>query len=239
MNQQLTIVVPVKHDDDSLAALLALIEPWQLPIVVVDGASEQATAAIVRAAGSGSESDSDSVSDIDVTYIASVASRGHQIETGIQRAPTPWVWVVHADSKPSPACYEYLRDLSQQDTPRWGRFDVELAGLSWIAFFMNRRSRWRKICTGDQAMFFHTQLLADIGGYPAQPLMEDIEISKRLKKSFPGQFIAPSLSVETSPRRWHSRGVLRTVFSMWSFRLRYFFGAPAASLAKQYYGHNP
>ena len=239
MNQQLTIVVPVKHDDEALATLLALIEPWHLPIVVVDGASEESTAAIVRDAGSGSGSESESGLDIDATYMPSIASRGHQIAAGIQCASTPWVWVLHADSKPSPVCQEYLRELSRQDIPRWGRFDVELDGLSWIAFFMNWRSRWRKICTGDQAMFFHAQLLSDIGGYPAQPLMEDIEISKRLKKKFPDQFIASSLSVETSSRRWRSRGVLRTVLSMWSFRLRYFFGIPAVALAKQYYGHGP
>ena len=227
MNQQLTVVVPVKHDDAALANLLALIAPWGLPVVVVDGASEDSTAAIAGEAGSAME----------MTYIPCRASRGHQIAVGIGSVRTPWVWVLHADSKPSHACQECLRELSQQDLPRWGRFDVELPGLALIAFFMNWRSRWRKICTGDQAMFFHTQLVADIGGYPDQPLMEDIEVSKRLRQSFADRFYASSSCVESSPRRWHTRGVLRTVLSMWSFRLRYFFGADAGSLAGQYYGH--
>ena len=77
-------------------------------------------------------------------------------------------------------------------------FGIILIVFPSIAQFMNWRSRWRKICTGDQAMFFHTGLLNDIGGYPEQPLMEDIEVSKRLKKRFSDQFIACSLSVEAT-----------------------------------------
>jgi len=221
VQQNLTAVVPVLHDDDALAELLALLHAWQLPVVVVDGAGEATTAALV---GEGAD------------YLSAQPSRGGQIALALKNVVTPWVWVLHADTRPSEEALAFVKGLSETDRPGWGRFDVVLPGLSVVGFFMNWRSRWSKICTGDQAMFFHRQLLKDSGGFPEQPLMEDIEVCKRLKRSGRGIFHAPSISVEASPRRWRNRGVLRTIFSMWSFRLRYFFGARPEKLAAAYYG---
>lgn len=220
MQQKLTVVVPVVNDDDALAGLLPLLHAWRLPIVVVDGADAASTVAVVGE---------------DALYLAAQPSRGGQIALALKNIVTPWVWVLHADTRPSEEALTFVQSLSEQEIQGWGRFDVVLPGLRGISFFMNWRSRWSKICTGDQAMFFHTQLLVEAGGFPRQPLMEDIEISKRLKRCAGSAFHAPHIFVEASPRRWRSRGVLRTVFSMWSFRLRYFFGAKPETLVRQYY----
>ena len=221
MQQNLTAIVPVLHDDDALAELLRLLHAWRLPVVVVDGASADTTEALVGE---------------DVDYLRTQPSRGGQIALAMKSVVTPWVWVLHADTRPSDQALAFVKGLSESDKPGWGRFDVVLPGLGVVGFFMNWRSRWSKICTGDQAMFFHRQLLQASGGFPEQPLMEDIEVSKRLKRSGRGTFHAPSIAVEASPRRWRSRGVLRTILSMWSFRLRYFFGAQPVKLAAAYYG---
>ena len=104
--------------------------------------------------------------------------------------------------------------------------------LRVIAALMNRRSRWTGIATGDQALFMTRVAFDAVGGFPAQPLMEDIEMSKRLLKlSRPACLRA---RVVTSGRRWETRGVWRTVLLMWRLRLAYWRGAAPERLAALY-----
>lgn len=217
---RLTVIVPVRNDEQVLSELLDLLGRCELPALVVDAGDGSRTAACVGPPHA---------------YIAAPASRGGQIAAGMQHAGSVWLWVVHADTRPSPRAIEWLKCLVATDTPAWGRFDVDLPGLKVVAGFMNWRSRLTKICTGDQAMFFHRDVLADIGGFPEQPLMEDIEVSKRLKQTAGSSFRAPRLQVLSSPRRWLRDGVVRTVLSMWLYRLRYYFGASPQQLARSYY----
>ena len=82
-------------------------------------------------------------------------------------------------------------------------------------------------------MFVHRSLLEAIGGIPEQPLMEDIELSKRLRR-----ICKPMRRRETiapSARRWQRDGVFSTIVGMWWFRLRYCFGANPEALARDYY----
>ena len=74
----------------------------------------------------------------------------------------------------------------------------------------------------------------EIGGYPPIALMEDIALSKRLKKI--GQPLCLREQVITSGRRWEKHGVLRTILLMWRLRLAYYFGADPNELA-QHYGY--
>ena len=95
--------------------------------------------------------------------------------------------MLHDDSRLCAATVEQLLQVVQRGIPRWGRCDVRFQEDTWplrmVAAFMNLRSRLSKIYTGDQGMFFHRQQLGVIGGFPVQPLMEDIEASKRLKSA--------------------------------------------------------
>lgn len=104
--------------------------------------------------------------------------------------------------------------------------------LRLVAVLMNRRSLLTGICTGDQGMFVHRALLDAVGGMPRQPLMEDIELSRRLRRlARPRRLRGPLLA---SARRWLAEGPLRTVLSMWGFRLRYLLGASPERLARAY-----
>lgn len=82
-------------------------------------------------------------------------------------------------------------------------------------------------------MFFHRSLLRDIGGFPNQRLMEDIEVSRRLKGL--GGFLAPKIRISTSGERWLRDGLASTVLRMWRWRLRYFLGTSADELYAEYY----
>ena len=98
---------------------------------------------------------------------------------------------------------------------------------------MNGRSRLTGICTGDQGIFLHRRLLRRIGGVPEQPLMEDVELCRRLSKLCRPDCL--TFSVQTSSRRWQQAGWLNTVLMMWHYRLRYWLGTPADILAREYY----
>lgn len=113
---------------------------------------------------------------------------------------------------------------------------MRLAGhhplLPVIAFAMNRRSRWTGIATGDQGLFMTRAAFDAAGGFPVQPLMEDIEMSRRLKRvSRPACLHA---RVTTSGRRWERGGAWRTILLMWRLRWRYWRGASPDDLARAY-----
>jgi hypothetical protein len=88
------------------------------------------------------------------------------------------------------------------------------------------------IATGDQAMFMTRAVYDAAGGFPAIALMEDVALSARLKRI--GRPLCVTARVTTSGRRWRQRGLLQTILLMWGLRLRYFFGADPARLARAY-----
>lgn len=101
-----------------------------------------------------------------------------------------------------------------------------------VALLMNWRSRLTGIATGDQAMFMTRAAFEAAGGFPAIPLMEDVALSRRLKRISRPLCLRPP--VITSARRWRKHGVLRTILLMWRLRLAYFLGAAPERLARRY-----
>ena len=95
---------------------------------------------------------------------------------------------------------------------------------------MNARSRWSGIATGDQAIFVTRAAFVRVGGFPDQPLMEHVELSRQLRAV--GRPACLQDRVTTSGRRWETRGVWRTNFLMWRLRWRDWCGAPAQALAQ-------
>lgn len=142
---------------------------------------------------------------------------------------------LHADTQlPADADAEVRQAIASGAL--WGRFDVRICGQAWmlrvVAALMNARSRWSGIATGDQALFVRREVFERLGGFPDQPLMEDIEMTKRLR-----QLARPAClraQVTTSGRRWDSRGVWRTIFLMWRLRWRYWRGEAPEQLAQAY-----
>jgi hypothetical protein len=108
--------------------------------------------------------------------------------------------------------------------------------LPFIAFLMNLRSRATGIATGDQAMFVRREVFIRGGGFPAVALMEDVALSRSLKRFSPPLCLADR--AVTSGRRWDSRGALRTVLLMAWLRLQFFFGAEPSRLARLYDGES-
>lgn len=226
----LSVVIPLTEITDGVVNLVQLCSSAGCQVVMV--LTEQA----YRSKQQQTLGQKAEQSGADVRVAA--ASRGGQVAEGIDAAGADWIWVLHGDSEQVAEALAFLVNLSATAAPGWGRFDVTLTGhapgLKLVAWAMNLRSRWTRICTGDQGMFFHRSLLRDAGGFPKQPLMEDIEISRRLRNQ--GVFYAPGITILTSGERWQRDGILLTVLRMWRWRLRYFFGVSADRLYAEYYG---
>jgi rSAM/selenodomain-associated transferase 2 len=225
----LSIVVPVLNEAQALPQVLSALAAQGLDgveVVVADGGSTDGTPALAEQGGA--------------RLVAAPRGRARQMNAGAAVAQGRHLLFLHADTLLPPGALATVRQVLQaaeaQGQPAWGRFDVCIAGrhpmLRVIAWFMNRRSRLTGIATGDQALFMTRATWARVGGFPDQPLMEDIELSARLKRLAPPHCLA--LRVTTSGRRWEQRGLWRTMALMWRLRLAYWLGASPERLARQY-----
>lgn len=228
---KLSLVMPVLDEAQNLPARLAALGALReqgVEVIVVDGGSTDGSWAIARAALGQS---------VD-RLLAAPRGRAAQMNAGAAAASGDVLWFVHADTvlpmQAVPCIRQAIRDHA------WGRFDVCIDGqhpmLPLIAALMNLRSRLSGIATGDQAIFVRRALFERLGGYPVQPLMEDIALSARLRCIGPPACLR--VRVLTSGRRWQTRGVLRTVLLMWRLRLSYWRGTDPAALARRY-GYRP
>ena len=97
------------------------------------------------------------------------------------------------------------------------------------------RSRWSGIATGDQAVFVRRSTFEAIQGFPDKALMEDIALSRTLKRLGPPACLRDK--VTTSARRWERNGIASTVVLMWTIRLAYWLGTNPSKLAALYGNH--
>jgi rSAM/selenodomain-associated transferase 2 len=170
--------------------------------------------------------------------LLSPPGRAIQMNRGAASACGELLWFLHADSQIEPGIEQAMLKISTAG-PLWGRFDIRLSGrhplLRVVERMMNWRSRITQIATGDQGLFIQRRLFEQVGGFPQQPLMEDIEISRRLKRIAAPYCLRERLT--TSSRRWESGGVVATILLMWGLRLAYWLGVSPQRLLRYYRHH--
>jgi rSAM/selenodomain-associated transferase 2 len=221
----LSIIIPVLDEAATIGDALAALEPFRArgaEVIVVDGGSRDATVAAARPLAD--------------RVLAAPRGRGSQMNAGAAPARGDVLIFLHADTRLPPVADRLVVAALESSRRAWGRFDVTITGrspvLRVVAAMMNLRSRATGIATGDQAMFMTRAAFAQVGGFPDLPLMEDIVMSRRLKRvSAPACLYA---RVTTSGRRWDRDGVLRTILTMWRLRFAFFLGAEPSRLARQY-----
>jgi len=227
---KLSIIVPVLDEGAIIVDALSALTPLHkrgVEVIVADGGSGDDTAA--RAA------------PLCDRVVISPRGRARQMNAGAAAANGDVLLFLHADTKLPDGADEMIVTGLEDGRHLWGRFDVRIVGkhplLPMVAATMNLRSRATGIATGDQAMFVTREAFTRIGGFPDLALMEDIELSRRLKRLSPP--LCLSARVKTSGRRWDERGLWRTIFLMWRLRLYYFLDVSPEKLARIYgYGKN-
>ncbi|MBV6272514.1 TIGR04283 family arsenosugar biosynthesis glycosyltransferase [Alcaligenaceae bacterium CGII-47] len=222
---KLSIITPILNEADGLPALLAHLLPLihhDVELILSDGGSCDGSIQIAERAG--------------FTVIRAARGRAYQMNAAAAMAQGEIFLFLHADTQLPPAAITEISQALATGQYAWGRFNVRIIGrprmLPVISHLMNLRSRLTGIATGDQALFMTRQAFLTAGGFPDQMLMEDIEISKRLRALTRPACIRHC--VLTSGRRWEAQGVWRTIFLMWRLRWRYWRGVPADELAKAY-----
>ena len=222
---RIAVIMPALNEAAGVQKILEPLLPWQTrghEVILVDGGSQDATAAIAANAG--------------VRVIPSERGRARQMNAGAAAASADILLFLHADTQLPPAADQLIIEHLRRGPRCWGRFDVRIRGSSYmfpvISTMINLRSRLSGIATGDQALFMTSAAYAAVNGFPDLPLMEDVEICKRLKRL--SRPICLRAAVVTSGRRWETRGVWRTIVLMGRLRFAYWRGTPAEQLAQLY-----
>jgi len=223
----LTVVIPALDEAANLARLLPDLERAcpGAEVLVVDGGSRDGTAKVVAGRPG-------------VRLVPSARGRARQMNAGAAAASGDVLLFLHADTWLPDGAARAIEAALADPAVVGGRFDVRFDSqrpvMRMVAWFMNARSRATSICTGDQAIFVRRAVFEAVGGYADIPLMEDVELSRRLKAR--GRLAALRVRVTTSARKWEREGPLRTIGLMWTLRLLHFVGVAPARLHRWYYG---
>lgn len=220
----ISIIIPTLNESASIVNTLLPLQAWRTrghEVILVDGGSEDDT--VFKAQYLADQ------------VLGSEKGRSQQMNIGAEHAKGEILLFLHADT--------LVNDISDHGILNsinngfgWGHFNVEFTSKRFIfkviAAMMNTRSCLTSIATGDQAIFVKKDLFEEVGRYPLLPLMEDIELSIRLKRL--GRSCCQAEKVVTSSRRWEKNGILNTIILMWFLRLAYFLGVSPTGLKRWY-----
>lgn len=217
----LAVVIPVLDEEAVLPAALSSLRSQSHTadrLIVVDGGSRDRTCEIARGFGA-------------AVLVAEAAGRGNQTATGVAAATEDVVVVGHADMLfPRDGLEGVRRYMLDHPECPGGSLGHRFASGRWefrvLEWFDARRAR-RGYAYGDQAQFFRRELLTGVGGFPAQPILEDVELAARLRSL--GEPAYLDCPVTVSPRRFERLGMIRTLWQNWRFRRAYRRGGVAAT----------
>lgn len=220
--EQLDVIIPTLNAAGSLATTLAALPPG-VAVIVSDGGSTDGTSAMAQAAGA--------------RVVSGPAGRGRQLAAGAGAASRPWRLFLHADTTVSPEGWAAIGRHLEHPEGRGLAASLRLTidDPAWQARVIERavvlRVRHLGLPYGDQGLLIHRDLFEAVGGYPDQPLMEDVEIMRRLGRA---RHVVLSGEARTSAARWKRRGWIRqTALNLTCLGL-YRLGVPADRIAKLY-----
>jgi len=225
-----SIIIPALDEEGSISRTIrSCREAGPCEVVVADGGSRDRTVEIAR--------------NLADAVIDAPRGRAAQMNAGAAVARGEVLLFLHADTLlPAGAAAAALGALQDPGliggafrvrlaaSPGAGRYVRAMLGIT--GRMIGGRARLSRSYTGDQAIFVRAETFRDFGGYPEIPLMEDVELSRRMRRA--GMTALLPQRVETSGRRWEAWGPLRTILFMWRLRIGYLFGRTPSDCAGAY-----
>lgn len=192
-------------------------------IVVVDGGSIDDTVSIARSEGA--------------RVVASPRGRGVQLAAGAVVAGSPWLLFLHADTVLSAGCGDAVRrfvaDPGNRERAGWFhlRFDDDHRVMRLLAWGADRRARWMGLPYGDQGLLMSRAFHDVLGGYRPMPLMEDVDMVRRIGRE---RLVGLDATAVTSADRYRRDGRLRRATRNLFCLALHGFGVPPAVIARIY-----
>ena len=224
-----SIIVPVFHEGERINQLIEhlnrLDSEKNVETIIVDGAVEKDTLAEIHSNN--------------VVKISFETGRAKQMNAGASVALGEILIFLHADTELPPPALKKIDFLMQQGDHVGGAFDLGIKSdksiFKVIGALSSLRSRLNRIPFGDQGIFIRREFFEKIGGYKEIPLMEDVELMRRIKKSGDKIWIFHD-RVMTSSRRWEKEGVIYCTLRNWMLQILYFLGVSPHKLIHFYKG---
>lgn len=219
-----SIVVPVLHDAEPLASLLAELPAADgLEVVVANGAPDDPALGPLRARYP------------DVLWVEAPAGRGRQMNAGAERATGTWLLFLHADARLGAGWRDELARAAAAGCVG-GCFRLAIESTSWqarvVEWGVGLRVRWLGLAYGDQGLFIRRDRFRALGGYRPMPLMEDADLVRRMRRA--GRWHRAKVPVTVSARRWERDGWWRrTAANLWILT-QYLAGRSPERLAASY-----
>lgn len=222
MPAPISIVIPTLNAAQTLpAALQALMEGLHTglirELIVTDGGSTDQTLEIADEAGA--------------EIVTGAASRGGQLRRGCELARGEWLLVLHADTVLEDGWTKVVGDHLRTGTPAAFRLAFHATGFApgWVAGWANLRSRVIGLPYGDQGLLIPRRTYEQAGGFPDQPLMEDVALMRRVR----GVALLPTRAFTSADRYQKAGWARRGSRNLWTL-FRYFLGADPEELARAY-----
>lgn len=193
----ISVIIPTLDEEAELPATLASVreQPGPLEIIVADGHSEDATREIAT--------------DVGATVVTSQRGRARQMNAGAAHASGDVLLFLHADTRLPPDALGDIRAALAEPGAAAGCFQLRFDRDGFWLWLWSRPiwMRWHRWAFGDRALFVRRSAFDAVGGFPDQPVFEDLDLVQALRRQ--GRFVFLDAAVSTSARRFERGGALR------------------------------
>lgn len=225
---KISVIIPVLHEGERINAIIDSLKSAAAGVayetIVVDGDSSGGT--IER------------IIDTSVITLSAPRSRASQMNAGSARASGEVLLFLHADTFLPPKAFPKIIAAISDKRFTGGAFDLKITNNKWIfrviSLAASLKHRMTRVPYGDQAIFILRSYFENIGGYAPVPLMEDVELMRRVKRQG-GRIVILPETVTTSSRKWENDGIFYTVIRNWLIQTLYLAGVPSERLVRYYY----
>lgn len=224
MSKLISIIIPVLNEEERLTSLMDNLSELSgdVEVIVVDGGSTDGSAKAVADRA---------------TVLVSEPGRANQMNAGAGIATGSVYWFVHADSVVPSRDSVLAIQAAVDNGACFGCFslyfhDSNAIVLRLTGLLSTWRARYLGWVFGDQGVFVTAAFFAQLGGFPVQAIMEDLQFSLNAKRLSKASVI--DLKIGTSARRFTEAGALKTLWLMHRLKFDYFRGVSADQLWKRY-----